>query len=904
MSMRKWLQASGFGAVQNILRSRKSRRHGVLHRLADQMTERLEDRVLLSVPAVSSLSRSSPLTQITAASTVNYALTFNQSVTGVAAGDFKVITSGPVAAGNTVGVSGSGSSYTVTVNSIHGNGNLQLELVDDDSIQGGGTPLGGPGAGNGSFVGDNYIIAQTGPAVLSINRSNPSGSTASGPSVTFAVTFSSAVTGVDPTDFQVTTSGGVTFSPPVVVSGSGSSYNVTVNGITGTGTLGLNLVDNYSIRDLAGNPLQNNATTSGSFSARQTFGVGSFRANSVIAADMNGDGIPDLVEANTTNSVGILLGNGNGTFQAVQTFATNVPPVSVAVADVNGDGKLDVAVVAGNSTSTVGVLLGNGNGTLQPQHTYSVGTSGGPYSVALADINGDGRTDIVVANHITRNAGVLFGNGDGTFGTANTFNTDGYPQSVAVADLNGDGRPDIIIANPYSSDVSVLLSNGKGTFQPQQTYAAGNQPFSVAVGDVNGDGILDLVAANPISNSPSGPHTFAVLLGNGDGTFQSASLTSTNAISNSASLADVNGDGKLDVLVANTSGLNGGPGSMGLFLGNGNGTFQSEIFLALYSTPTSVTAADVNGDGKPDIVMNDGTPTVDVMLGTGVGSFTGQTYSIVVPQDTINGTSGNDAITLAQDSDHQNIDWTLNGSTSGKVLINDPNGLTINGNAGSDTILLGNSPNGNPLPNVLHLNGTFTITGMAASNPLANTTLEMGRSTVFIDYSLIPDPLAQIQHYLQAGYNGGAWNGTPSSTTGVITSLPAAQNLAQTTGIGYADSADGLILGQTPNTIELKYTLYGDTTLTGTVGFNDFTRMTQHWNQTVGAAWDTGDFDYDGTVNLGDFTLMSRTYNTALGSQAAPGGSAAGGGATASGPRAQPPPSKHHSPVKPNKKRR
>jgi hypothetical protein len=106
--------------------------------------------------------------------------------------------------------------------------------------------------------------------------------------------------------------------------------------------------------------------------------------------------------------------------------------------------------------------------------------------------------------------------------------------------------------------------------------------------------------------------------------------------------------------------------------------------------------------------------------------------------------------------------------------------------------------------------------------------------------------------------------------TGAITSTAAAGNGAQTTAIGYADSADGLIAGQPANTIELKYTLYGDTTLTGTVGFNDFTRLTQHYNQSVGGTWDTGDFNFDGSVNFSDFTLLTRTYNTNLGSSAAP----------------------------------
>jgi hypothetical protein len=256
-------------------------------------------------------------------------------------------------------------------------------------------------------------------------------------------------------------------------------------------------------------------------------------------------------------------------------------------------------------------------------------------------------------------------------------------------------------------------------------------------------------------------------------------------------------------------------------------------------------------------------------LGATNGNFTGDAYNILP----ITGTAGIDHISLRLNPDGWQVDWTL-GTTSGQVSIMDPYGLTINGNGGDDLITL-DYTKGNPLPNILHLNGTFTIDGLSGSDPLAGTMLDIGRSTVFISYSS-SDPLSLIQGYLRNGYNNGTWNGTPTSNTGVITSIPAAQNSAQTTAIGYADSGDGLIAGQPANTIELKYTLYGDTSLIGSVGFNDFTRMTQHYNQTTGGSWDTGDFNYDGSVNSSDFMLLTRTYITILGSQSSPAAVPAG----------------------------
>jgi hypothetical protein len=360
-----------------------------------------------------------------------------------------------------------------------------------------------------------------------------------------------------------------------------------------------------------------------------------------------------------------------------------------------------------------------------------------------------------------------------------------------------------------------------------------------------------------------------VLLGNGNGTFQAQQTLAAGPTAFSVVAADVNGDGRLD-LVVGTPGFGFSPAStMSVLLGNGNGTFQAQQTLAAGSRPFSVAVADVNGDGRADVVVsNYNSNNLSVLLSNSNGSFTGQIYTIVPPADTITGTGGNDTIMLTRDADGTDIDWTM-GASNGQLPINDPRGLTINGNGGGDTIMLNyGASNANPQPNTLHLNGTFTINGLTGSNPLANTNLEIGRSTVYISYS--SSPLSLIQSYLRNGYNNGGWNGTPTASAGAITSIPAHNSAAQTTAVGYADSANGLIPGQPANTIELKYTLYGDTTLAGTVGFNDFTRMTQHWNQTTGGTWDTGDFNYDGSVNSADFTLMTRTYNTSVGNQALP----------------------------------
>ena len=582
----------------------------------------MEDRTLPSggSPLVQSINRSLPLGPGTNATNVTYALTFNQSVTGVAATDFNVVTDGSVQAATPVAVSGTGAAYTVSISGIHGSGDLRLNLIDDDSIQGGGVPLGGPGLGNGSFQGQTYNILQTYPSVVSINRTTPADPATNASVVIYTVTFSKAVTGVDRTDFQLATTGTVGTTLTQVTPQSASVYIVTVSGIKGSGTLGLNLVDNGSIHDQAGNPLtQQNAPAA--FQAQQTLATGP-APTSVAVGDVNGDGKPDLVVTTLGNdTVNVLLGNGNGSFQAQQTFASGYFPQSVALGDVNGDGKPDL-VVANRSSNTVSVLLGNGNGTFQAQQTFATGSR--PYSLALGDFNGDGKPDLAVANGSGNTVSVLLGNGNGTFQAQQTFATGSYPASVALGDVNGDGRLDLIVVNnQYSGTVSVLLGNGNGTFQAQQTFSIGSQPHSLALGDLNGDGKPDLVVANE-TNFTNVPSTVSVLLGNGNGTFQAQQTFGTGPQPHAVALGDLNGDGKLDLAVVNGSG-----NTVSVLLGNGNGTFQPQHPFATGSFPYSLALGDLNGDGKPDlaVVNRNNYAGVSLLLGN-AGSFTGQVYIV------------------------------------------------------------------------------------------------------------------------------------------------------------------------------------------------------------------------------------------------------------------------------------
>jgi VCBS repeat protein len=199
-----------------------------------------------------------------------------------------------------------------------------------------------------------------------------------------------------------------------------------------------------------------------SFIEHRDFAVGAF-PTSVAVGDFNGDGVQDLAVANfNSNNVSVLLGNGDGSFQAARNFGVGFNPVSVAVGDFNCDGVQDLAVANFNSAN-VSVLLGNGDGSFRAAQNFAVGTL--PSSVAVGDFNGDGVQDLAVANSGleevsgSANVSVLLGNGDGSFQGARNFAAGSLPYSVAVGDFNGDGLPDLAVANAYSNNVSVLINN-------------------------------------------------------------------------------------------------------------------------------------------------------------------------------------------------------------------------------------------------------------------------------------------------------------------------------------------------------------------------------------------------------------------------------------------------------------
>jgi len=371
------------------------------------------------------------------------------------------------------------------------------------------------------------------------------------------------------------------------------------------------------------------------FGPKTDFATGS-SPSSVAIGDLNGDGNPDLTVANRSdNTLSVLLGNGDGSFGTRTDYHVADGGVfSVAIGDLNADGNPDlVATFYGVpqwwdlTPGGVGVLLGNGDGTFGPTTTFGAPD---PRFVTIGDLNGDGKTDLAVGGHLPGietfdDVGivwVLLGNGDGSFGAAAGYSSEGGGvNSVAIGDLNADGKPDLATADTvsprggYPGWVSVFLGNGDRSFGAGSYYFdPGYGAASVAIGDLNGDRKLDLAVVS---------HSFAVennvvsvLLGNGDGTFGAQTYVGTGDRAGWVTIRDLNADGTPDLAVSNR-----GSNTVSVLLGNGDGSFAMKSDYVTGSNPRSGAVGDLNGDGKPDLaVSNAGSNTVSVLLNIGFAS--------------------------------------------------------------------------------------------------------------------------------------------------------------------------------------------------------------------------------------------------------------------------------------------
>lgn len=342
----------------------------------------------------------------------------------------------------------------------------------------------------------------------------------------------------------------------------------------------------------------------------------------------------------TTGGISSGLGGaiGLGTFSSTSTFTTIASgsvALDVAVGDLNGDGFADLVGVGieDGGSGFLSVSLGAGDGTFKSTTTTIDSTMQQIFTVSLGDVNGDGILDVLSGGQDASPHGVAsvrLGRGDGTFGTAISYQTSSaFLSNISAQDLNGDGRLDLITSQG-GSEVQVRMGQGNGTFGAIATYTMDNvtdltDPFSgAALGDLNGDGLLDIISTGYLAGTGGG--IGVVRFGNADGTFRaSTSFTTVVPLATATELGDFNNDGQLDVLI---SGSDGSDGVVSIALGNGNGTFKAAIsYAADADTRYTLATGDLNGDGNLDFATSgfDGngaySSVTQVFLGKGDGTF-------------------------------------------------------------------------------------------------------------------------------------------------------------------------------------------------------------------------------------------------------------------------------------------
>src|SRR5579864_797798 len=423
-----------------------------------------------------------------------------------------------------------------------------------------------------------------------------------------------------------------TFRSPVSVMVGSLPNAVMVADFNGDGKADLAVAngDSNNVSILLGNG-------DGTFQPPANYAVGS-NPIYVAAGDLNGDGHLDLAVANHFgNSVSILVGNGDGTFQDAKTYATAAAPSSLVLTDFNSDGHLDVVVGEGSpnyllpdlSQGVMAVLLGNGDGTLRGAPNYPAGK--GPKSIAIGDFNGDGKPDLVTANQTSNSVSIFLETANGRFQPAVNIDMipigQSGPSSVVTGDFNGDLKPDIAVVSQYSASLVIMLSKGDGTFEAPVIYPVGTSPVFVTTGDFNHDRKLDLAVVDIGSSTSTDPGNVFILLGNGDGTFQGPLAYPVGIHPDGAVAGDFNGDGILDLAVADGF-YNGDRGGISILLGKGDGTFQPAVNYNAGAGPTyAVIAGDFNADGKLDLaaaVFSGSGPTgnvVAILTGNGDGTF-------------------------------------------------------------------------------------------------------------------------------------------------------------------------------------------------------------------------------------------------------------------------------------------
>ncbi|MGA2326193.1 MAG: FG-GAP-like repeat-containing protein [Bryobacteraceae bacterium] len=477
------------------------------------------------------------------------------------------------------------------------------------------------------------------------------------PAVTYAAGFSpTSVAALDLNhdgilDLAVADGGGTTSGAVFVLLGRADGTFASSGSYTaGNNPLCVTIADfnGDSNPDLAVTAADNTATIllgagNGAFSRGSSFQTGT-SPQFIAAGDLNKDGKLDLVIGNGwERTVSAFLGDGTGGFQLASTYVTSYAPYTLILTDYNADGNLDIIQGAGDArgigpgidSQDIDILLGNGDGTFQGATSKTVpGAVVTSTFLATGDFNGDGKIDAILNDKYADKLYLFAGSGTGTFqapvalpSLATGGNQTG-PTGGVAGDFNGDGRVDLAVTESFAGKVAVLLNSATG-LQLSGTFSSGGAvPGPIVAADFNGDAKLDLAVVNAPSDDRSTPGNLTVFFGGGNGTFQLNHTYSAGSWPYSLAVADLNGDGKPDLVVADQSDPFVDPrpdGAVYVFLNDGHGGFQTPSKLTAGTYPYRLFIGDLNGNGKPDLVVGASNShaayTLTVLLGTGNGSF-------------------------------------------------------------------------------------------------------------------------------------------------------------------------------------------------------------------------------------------------------------------------------------------
>ncbi len=436
-----------------------------------------------------------------------------------------------------------------------------------------------------------------------------------------------------------------------------------------------------------------------------SLGASSDDPGGVVAADFNKDGNLDLaVTDQVAATITVLLGQSNGAFLVYSTIAADHFPGCIVVADFNGDGNLDIAV-ADWLDESVWVYLGDGKGNFGIGIKSEIGSNA--TIMAAADFNHDGKVDLAVTDNTGSLIAILLGKGDGSFDPYVDYSTPSATVGIVAADFNRDGNIDLAVADTDGNDVVIFLGRGDGTFKTGTSFPAGEVPVELVVGDFNGDGLLDL---GVVDGPDCGCGFFSVLVGNGDGSFQSPLTMPTEAQPGRVVAGDFNHDGWLDVAIAVA-------GVESVYLGNGDGSFKPNIDYGSDFSGGPVASGDFNHDGNLDLALgnfNGNLSTgVSILLGNGDGTF-GKTSSYGVGQyplgivssdfdddrnyDLATVNTGDNTVSvlknLGNGSFQAAVSYSVSSGQSGAIVSGDFNGdsysdlATTNFSAGTVSVLL------------------------------------------------------------------------------------------------------------------------------------------------------------------------------------------------------------------------